>query len=124
MDCPRCRLSLAESEYEGQRVHFCGNCWGYWLSRNKLIRIARGVEYRFSKQETKAVENVFATAGDANRQGDEEASIACPECGQAMETKPYTDRCPVQIDECEEHGIWLDTGEIKDLQVFIEQSLL
>jgi hypothetical protein len=29
----------------------------------------------------------------------------------------------VQIDECGEHGLWLDTGEIKDLQVFIEREL-
>jgi Zn-finger nucleic acid-binding protein len=29
----------------------------------------------------------------------------------------------VQIDECDEHGVWLDTGEIKDLQVFIERGM-
>lgn len=124
MDCPRCKLSLTASEYEGESVHFCGNCWGYWLSRPKLLRIARGIDYSFAKEETRAVQQVFAQEGDANRQGTEAEPIGCPECGTMMEIKLYSDRCPVKIDECQEHGIWLDTGEIKDLQVFIEQSLL
>jgi Zn-finger nucleic acid-binding protein len=29
----------------------------------------------------------------------------------------------VKIDECPEHGIWLDTGEIKDLQIFVEKHM-
>ena len=123
MDCPRCRLMLAEAEYEGEHVHFCGTCWGYWLTRGQLDQITSAVEYRFATQEAKAVEGAFSKHGDVNRQGSEADTIGCPACGAAMARKSYTPRCPVQIDECVDHGIWLDTGEIKDLQVFIEGSL-
>jgi Zn-finger nucleic acid-binding protein len=122
MDCPRCRLLLADAEYEGQHVHFCGTCWGYWLTRRQLDQIVAGVTYRFGKAETRTVAKSL-NLGDANRQGSEHEAVPCPVCGVAMTTARYSSNCPVQIDECDEHGLWLDTGEIKDLQVFIEREL-
>jgi Zn-finger nucleic acid-binding protein len=121
MDCPRCRLTLADAEYEDQHVHFCGTCWGYWLTRRQLDQIAAGVSYRFGKGETKTIESTFYS-GDADRQGSEGQAVSCPVCGAGMKRKQYRTNCPVQIDECDEHGVWLDTGEIKDLQVFIERG--
>lgn len=123
MDCPRCRLSLSESEYEGEHVHFCRTCWGYWLTRRQLFQITGSIQYRFSNQSVRAIEKSFETIGDSNRQGSEGERIHCPVCGVEMANKIYMPDCPVKIDECDEHGIWLDTGEIKDLQVFIERSL-
>jgi Zn-finger nucleic acid-binding protein len=106
---------LADAEYEGQHVNFCGTCWGYWLTRGQLDQIARGVTYRFGKREAKTIESTFYS-GDANRQGSEG-------CDVEMKRKQYASNCPVQIDECDAHGVWLDTGEIKDLQVFIERNM-
>jgi Zn-finger nucleic acid-binding protein len=123
MDCPRCRLLLAEAEYEGQQVHFCGTCWGYWLTRSQLDQITSGVRYRFSKREAKTIEQTLDSDGDLNRQGFEREVVSCPVCGTQMMRRRYTASCPVEIDECDQHGLWLDTGEIKDLQVFIERRL-
>jgi Zn-finger nucleic acid-binding protein len=123
MDCPRCRLSLSGAEYEGEEVHFCGTCWGYWLTRSQLDRITAGVDYRFAKREAHAVKRTLDSHGDADRQGFEREAVSCPVCGVKMSRKEYTPTCPVQIDECDQHGIWLDTGEIKDLQVFIERRM-
>ena len=123
MDCPRCRLSLAGAEYEGVQVHFCGTCWGYWLTRSQLDQIAAGVKYRFGAREARAVAATLDSDGDANRQGSEHEAVPCPVCGVEMNSKRYRTDCAVQIDECDQHGIWLDTGEIKDLQVFIERRM-
>lgn len=123
MDCPRCRLLLADAEYEGQHVQFCGTCWGYWLTRSQLEQIVSGGDYRFGKDEAKTVARSLATHGDANRHGAEQDAVHCPVCSGAMERKSFTPACPVQIDECAQHGVWLDTGEIKDLQVFVEQRM-
>jgi Zn-finger nucleic acid-binding protein len=122
MDCPRCRLSLAEAEYEEQQVHFCGTCWGYWLTRTQLDRITAGVKYRFGKRESQTVQQTLVNDGDRDRQGSEREVASCPVCGVEMKRKRYSNS-PVQIDECDQHGLWLDTGEIKDLQVFIEQQM-
>jgi Zn-finger nucleic acid-binding protein len=113
---------LADAEYEGQHVHFCGTCWGYWLTRRQLDQIVAGITYRFGKGETKTIERTFYS-GDANRQGAEGEAVSCPVCSVEMKRKQYRTNCPVQIDECDEHGVWLDTGEIKDLQVFIERGM-
>src|SRR5690606_17019887 len=109
---PRCRLSLVNAEYEGQQVHFCQTCWGYWLTRPQLDQITANVTYRFGRREAKAVQETLAVQGDANRQGSENQSVSCPVCGMRMDRKRYTEDCPVEIDECQAHGIWLDTGEI------------
>jgi Zn-finger nucleic acid-binding protein len=122
MDCPRCRLLLADAEYEGQHVHFCDTCWGYWLTRRQLDQIVTGVTYRFGKGEKNTIETTFYS-GDANRQGSEGEAVSCPVCGVELKRKQYRTNCPVQIDECDEHGVWLDTGEIKDLQVYIERGM-
>jgi hypothetical protein len=84
--------------------------------------ILSGVTYRFGKGEARTIAKTFSH-GDANRQGTESEAVSCPVCGVEMTRKRYSSNCPVQIDECGEHGLWLDTGEIKDLQVFIEREL-
>jgi len=123
MDCHRCGLSLSQQEYEGENVSFCNTCWGYWLARSQLDNIVNKVQYKFSDYERDAVLKTMTREGDADRQGSEEQSIDCPECGKPMERKKYESGCPVKIDECPEHGIWLDTGEVKDLQIFVEKHL-
>ena len=122
MDCPRCQLTLTDSEYEKHAVKFCSECWGYWLTRTQLDAITATVEYGFDRAEAKAAVR-SNTGGDANRQGSEAEMLKCPECQAAMQRKHYRDNLPVEIDECSQHGIWLDTGEIKDLQIFIERGL-
>lgn len=123
MDCPRCVLSLLRQEYEGENVFFCGTCWGYWLTREQLDNIVKKVQYKFNKYERDIVLTTLTTEGDVDRQGSEKQPINCPECGTLMDRKKYASGCPLKIDECQEHGIWLDTGEIKDLQIFIEKNL-
>ncbi len=123
MDCPRCQLALADAEYEGQEVHFCGTCWGYWMTREQLNSITHAVQYSFDEQEVSAVKTALSRDGDANRQGSERDAVRCPVCEATMTRRNFSVDCPVKIDECDQHGLWLDTGEIKDLQVFIEQQM-
>ena len=123
MECPRCQLTLQSTQYENQDVDMCGNCWGYWLKRSQLESIVNDATYQFNKSEQKAVEKGFFMDGDVDRQGQEPRAITCPVCQGVLERKKFHAHCPVQIDECPEHGIWLDTGEIKDLQIFIEKHL-
>lgn len=123
MDCPRCHLLLSAAEYEGQPVQFCNTCWGYWLTRPQLEQIVHSQDYQFDEAEVEAVEQTLGSTGDADRQGSEREPVHCPECRAEMTRKKFERSCPVLIDECESHGIWLDTGEIKDLQVFIERSM-
>lgn len=123
MNCPRCGLSVQDMEYEGQKVSFCAECWGIWLTRPQLNSILSSTEYKFSRVEKEAVLETMVREGDADREGSESQTINCPVCSKVLEKKRYDPSCPVIVDECDEHGIWLDTGEIKDLQIFLEKHL-
>ena len=117
--CPRCGVMLSKKEYEGESVSCCDTCWGYWLTRISLDNIIKKTEYLFNETEVKNITNTFFIEGDRDRSGSEGKDIACPVCAKTLERKKYHPRCAVMIDECKDHGIWLDTGEIKDLQVFV-----
>ncbi len=122
LKCPRCRLLLQREEYEGHAVKFCSTCWGYWLTAEALEGILQDHRYHFSREERKTALQVMATQGDVDREGSEQQAISCPVCAREMVRKAWIDGCPVEIDQCAEHGVWLDTGEIKELQIFAESQ--
>ncbi len=122
MLCPRCQLLLTDDQYENQHVKFCTNCWGHWLDQSALDAILKSDSYSFSPKERKEMLATWATRGDVDRQGAESEPIDCPECNSRLHRKQFFDACPVEVDVCDEHGIWLDTGEIKELQIFFESD--
>ena len=121
--CPRCHTVLEDQDYEGQTIAFCGVCFGHWLQRAQLDEIVRTIEFKFSQSEAESLEAAMEGVGDEHRLLDESPPVACPVCETTMERKRYHEECPVMIDECAEHGVWLDTGEIKDLQIFVERTV-
>ena len=40
----------------------------------------------------------------------------CPECSKIMQRKNYMNRSGVIMDTCAIHGVWLDAGELKQIQ--------
>lgn len=90
------------------------------MPRATFEAILQDHQYHFSRGERKTILQVLREQGDADRSGSESERIACPECGAEMERHPAVDGCPVLIDECGQHGVWLDTGEIKEIQIFVE----
>ena len=118
-DCPRCTLSLQTEKYEGHDVFFCGTCWGHWLDHDTFRQIMESEVYSFGKDESLEVLAKWADHDPAEVKLS--PSAPCPGCGEVMEQAPIdAERCPVVIDSCQEHGVWLDTSEIKQIQVHFE----
>ena len=46
----------------------------------------------------------------------------CPKCATIMKREHYDESVQLVIDVCPEHGVWLDTGEIKKVQAVAEKS--
>ena len=40
----------------------------------------------------------------------------CPECNKLMQRKNYLNRSGIIMDTCRDHGLWLDAGELKQMQ--------
>lgn len=120
MNCPRCGLSMKAEKYEKQPVRHCTTCWGYWTEPAPLRNILRNQIEKFSAGERRSVFQAWASHGDVDRQGREREAIDCPVCRARMSKRTFHPECPVVVDQCPKHGIWLDTGEIKELQIFVE----
>ena len=117
MDCPRCHLPLTKADYEGVETDMCTQCWGFWLDTGELELVLNSQQFDFSDDEKGVVLDLL------------EASIGgridpapCPKCGKRMSLACYDESVRLVLDRCDEHGVWLDTGELKKVQALAEKS--
>jgi Zn-finger nucleic acid-binding protein len=117
MKCPRCKLPLETVDYEGVETDMCPSCWGFWLDSGELESVLRKKDLHFSEEERQTILDL-KSASDAGPT----APAPCPKCGHVMKRFHYDEIVHLVIDRCEDHGIWLDTGEIKKVQAIAEKS--
>ena len=55
--CPRCKLTLGPTTYEGADVLLCDGCWGFWVPVPSLKTILTSTDESFSDAERKQVED-------------------------------------------------------------------
>ena len=115
--CPRCNVTLSPTKYESVAVEFCDTCWGYWVGRLELETILSSKDEQFSRDEKKSAVRAPAHEGDRK-------ILACVKCGKTMSKLAVEDDGMVAflVDYCRDHGLWLDTGEIKRAQILDERT--
>jgi len=118
MDCPRCNTEMAEEKYEGNPVHRCSSCKGWWIRGEVLLNIINRREKIIPDRALEAARKWRAKVMPREEMIDE---LICPECHGKLVRTVYAydsgiiiDRCPI----CS--GIWLDNGELTALQAFDE----
>jgi len=117
-DCPRCKLKLQTEEYESVETLFCGSCWGHWMTQTAFSQVMKSERYKFSDAEKQSVLRTWAEKAKPDAKLD--PVVACPVCKQTTQRKEFSDECPVVLDLCSEHGVWLDASEIKQVQIYFE----
>lgn len=117
-ECPRCVLELNNEKYESVDVLFCGQCWGHWMTPDAFTQILKSERYAFSDAEKNSVLRGWAEKADPKMEL--ERVVKCPDCDQQTERKAFSDDCPVVLDLCHDHGVWLDASEIKQVQVYFD----
>ena len=117
MDCPRCRLALRRVDYEGVEADLCDECWGMWLDTGELEEILAKRSFEFNETEREQILDLM----DASSAGPTDPA-PCPRCGKTMRRRVYDEAVRIVLDGCPEHGVWLDTGEIKKVQAVAEKS--
>jgi len=109
MNCPSCPGELTEVHYEGERIYTCTSCNGVMLDEEKLKKIELNRQTRISRDQ-----------GHANSRHYEGTRL-CPDCDTRMEKSKYGKYFPLTIDKCPQcSNIWLDKGELEDIQVAFE----
>ncbi|MDP8218542.1 MAG: zf-TFIIB domain-containing protein [Candidatus Theseobacter exili] len=100
MLCPACKKTMLVIEFDNIELDYCTTCEGCWLDEGELSLILHG-EMDFTHQEA----NLFGKTG--NRR--------CPHCRKRMRKGPLP-QTDVEVDICpQNHGIWLDKGELNDI---------
>ncbi|HZU98792.1 MAG TPA: zf-TFIIB domain-containing protein [Planctomycetota bacterium] len=115
--CPRCQVTLQPEKYEGVAIEFCDTCWGYWVGRLEFETILTSKGEHFSRDERKVASRAPAHEGDRKM-------LTCVKCGKLMSKIAVEDDGMVAflVDYCRDHGLWLDTGEIKRAQILDEKT--
>ncbi len=124
--CPRCRIPLSETFYEGVAVRACRRCRGRLVDAASVDRVVARREVAFSDA---LVEKALKfrekfVLNPLKRQKIESAlaaDIPCPHCGYRMVARPYSYQYFVPVDKCLSCSkIWFDSDELEILQILIE----
>lgn len=119
MNCPRCQTQLGVisfPELGDAKVHLCPSCEGAWYPESSLTALTDKV----GRSEIQSSDLAPTLVGDKLDTVNLEAPVFCPECGERMSRFSYALAPKTQLDECLEHGMWLDDGE---LGVMLDQML-
>jgi Zn-finger nucleic acid-binding protein len=104
LKCPTCHEPLTKAKIEFYPAYHCDKCRGILMNRYMFGEMVKYVRAR--------------AKGPADRphplnRGELKRQIACPSCGQPMETHPYYGPGNIAIDTCGPCDlIWLDYGEL------------
>ncbi len=114
--CPRCKSArLLNRQIGAFTVDECPDCSGLWIESTAFDRLVK-------QQTEREKENVAS----ASRRGPTRSQISgvvvylkCPDCQQMMNRFNFAKASGVIIDECHEHGLWLDSDEFGKIAAYI-----
>ena len=90
---------------------------GIWLAQEQLDHIARDAV----DEHTQVEEDAAWTASDGSPRGlTDERFRNCPSCGYTLRKDVWKFGSGVVIDVCDEHGAWVDAGELERIEAWAE----
>ncbi len=115
-DCPRCEevLQIVQLEVDGGfGVDRCLKCHGIFFDPGELESVldesvSKVYEVDYPRLATLVEEEGIETLKDVKY-------IKCPDCKKFMNRKAYGSRSGVIVDQCRDHGVWLDGRELHTL---------
>ena len=122
MKCPVDNSVLQSQVYEGDvEVDACPSCGGMWLDKEELERIEQ-TQQRDYTEELKRMPDFIGAAYEMALQKSLPV-ISCPKCNAEMSKHEYAYCSQIVIDVCPKcQGLWLDKGEIEQLEIIFERS--
>ena len=110
--CPQCQIPLQtiRPTPDGAfAIERCEICFGLFFDPGEVqafleTSVAKAFEVNF-----KAIVNINRERANKGRQV---RYIKCPECGKFMNRVNFGYRSGVVMDQCKQHGVWLDNGEL------------
>lgn len=124
MKCPMCAGELKSVNYESDTmVDECSLCKGIWLDAGELEKIQTKVQKNHKEKYSQFESYTEIGARMSSQMGGKK--INCPKCDKTMIKKEFQPTSTVIVDLCNGcKGLWLDAGELQQLEVFLEEHNL
>ncbi|WP_345984693.1 zf-TFIIB domain-containing protein [Sulfurimonas sp. HSL-1656] len=117
--CPVCHTNMSTIDV-GEKVPFlierCESCMGLFFDKEELesmidmtVKGGRNVNL-----------NLLQELTENPRYVDVVVYRRCPVCRKHMQRRNFGRRSGVIMDECVEHGIWLDPGELRQIMEWVK----
>lgn len=117
--CVTCHAALVPQTHESVTVLACPTGHGVFLHADALrTALADRTDDRPEAEEREAEAAQRAVAVETLEA--EEAPRTCPTCGAAMSKRVFAYESGVTTDVCDEHGVWLDQGELQRIEAWYE----
>lgn len=100
--CPKCKTTVLKEQSlsQGTRIDVCPGCRGGWFDSRELAKV---LSVAIGKLEPPSDAPI--------------TSRVCPKCLIPLKNLPYPET-QIEVDVCDEcHGIWLDKGEFRGLNI-------
>ncbi len=123
--CPRCKVPLLDTHYEGAEVEQCSYCKGHLLKAGVLERLITREERTFDPEEIKKARIWRDSQKGPLKDRDPFPDIQCPFCKCAMGRSVHSMLTQVIINHCcnDDCGaIWCDGGELETIQMLIRDA--
>jgi Zn-finger nucleic acid-binding protein len=113
--CPDCLIYLDSIDI-GKNSRFiiekCSRCYGLFFDNHELERL---IEQSVGKSYWIDYHKLHSLLQYPLHK-DKVIYRRCPVCNKMMHRKNYSKRSGVIMDFCADHGVWLDAGELKQIQ--------
>jgi Zn-finger nucleic acid-binding protein len=114
--CPDCGALMPPTQVAGVALNECRGCRGLWVPGDHFdLLVTRAADQR-AKSEGAAPD---PRVRGANPIRQSVRYRKCPECDAFMHRRNYRKSSGVIVDECREHGTWLDPDELEQIAGFI-----
>jgi len=112
--CPLCEIPLSRHRH-ANAVCFdhCERCDGLFIEEDNLLSCVESYAEKHSKIDSSKIKR-FIMENPRNNHKDI-TYHKCPYCTLPMKHIMYKKVSGIHLDICEEHGIWIDGGELKQI---------
>ena len=112
--CPRCDkpMEVLDLELGGPfYINRCTQCLGLFFAPGELSTVVRAKVEAADRADLGRLERLLSEETPADFA--DVHYLKCPVCRALMNSRSYGALAGVIIDECREHGVWLDGGELR-----------
>ena len=113
MICPVCKRDMIVVEYHDIELDYCTSCKGTWFDSGEL-------ELLLESQGMEAAKKLLDSIYESPEASLKEKKRKCPICSLKMKKTVISKLPEICIDICrDEHGLWFDGGEVRQLMKHI-----